>query len=279
MGVAVAALAAACRTAPPVEFSQRERLSAADARFELHYTEYDRDAAPVIRRAVENALPRLRRWGEMKVPFRVEVYPTHEALERAVDRPGYAWLRAWARYRVVYLQAPRTWSLLGASAAQVEELIAHELTHCLMYQLAASEFDWPHKGIPIWFREGMASVTAQQGYRRGALADLARSLRGGGSDLIGEADALYQSESDAVYTAAHHAFAFLVLRYGDDGVRQVLREMSAGRDFDAAFMRAIGLERPAFEAEFARYVRMEGWRAERQRARFGRNSSSSLHAP
>src|SRR6185295_2154512 len=49
--------------------------------------------------------------------------------------------------------------------ADVDELMLHELTHCVMYQRSASAADWSRKRIPLWFREGMASVTASQSYR------------------------------------------------------------------------------------------------------------------
>ena len=65
----------------------------------------------------------------------------------------------------------------GLHPGQVAELLTHELTHCLMYQRSATADSWPYKGIPLWFREGMASVTAHQGYRRPHDEDIARYLK------------------------------------------------------------------------------------------------------
>lgn len=212
--------------------------------------------------AVREAAGKLRRWGALRNKVLVNVLPTHADLERAVDRPGYDWLRAWARYGVVFVQSPRSWSLTGASQAQMNELLLHELTHCVMYQAAAGAEEWQHKGIPIWFREGMASVTADQGYRRGTLADLEKHLLASDRhDPVADAESLYRFNSEIVYTAAHHAFGFLLERYGDGAVRRVLAVMHGGLRFDAAFEQGLGLSRRGFEQEFRQFVRLQGFRA------------------
>lgn len=202
------------------------------------------------------------RWGELRAPLRVEVLPDHRALEDAVDRKDYPWLRAWARYGEVWVQAPSSWGLLGASDAAVKELLVHELTHVVMYQRCAGGDDWRRRHIPIWFREGMASWTARQGYRRPRLAEVEKWLREHpGQDPVGDAESLYQDDDGVVYAAAHHAFAFLVDRYGVPAIRALLARMYAtGETFPEAFGPTIGISLEAFEAEFGRYVRMEGWR-------------------
>jgi hypothetical protein len=224
----------------------------------------DAEGAQVVRRALEEVSVRLARWGRLREPVRVLVMPDHASLEKAVDRSGYGWLRAWARYDVVFVQSPASWWVGGgASQSQVDELLLHELTHSVMYQLAATGSTWQYKGIPIWFREGMASVTAEQGYRRGSLPELSVRMRpGGGEDPLREAARLYQENAEEVYSAAHYAFAFLVRRYGDDGVKKVLAGMAAGQRFDPAFESALGISRLAFEEEFRLYVTMDGWRSD-----------------
>lgn len=202
------------------------------------------------------------RWGELRAPLRVEVLPDHAALEEAVDRKGYPWLRAWARYGEVWIQAPSTWGLLGASDAALRELLVHELTHVVMYQRVAGGEDWRRRRIPVWFREGMASWTARQGYRRAKLPEVADWVHDHPElDPIGDADALYQDDGGVVYAAGHHAFAFLVERYGVPAVKALMARMYAtGETFPEAFAATIGLPLGAFEAEFGRFLRLEGWR-------------------
>lgn len=263
----------------------------------LHWPE-DARAARQVAQAVEAALPRATRWGPLEVPVTITVHPSHRALEEAVGRPGYAWLRAWARYATIDLQSPATWSLLGATDARVAELLAHELTHCVMYQRSATELSWPSKGIPLWFREGLASHAAGQGYRRGTLEDLwrhaARELPGGGDgefppgsmaravrgripagDPLREPELHGQEQADLVYGAAHHAFGFLLERYGEAAVRQVLERMRAGAGFAQAFSEACGLDEASLVADFRRYVVWQGWRRPPARPRLRRPSAAA----
>ncbi len=212
------------------------------------------DDPAAVARAVEQAAPKLARWGPLDRAVDVFVMPTHRDLESAVRRSGYDWLRAWAQYDDVLLQSPSTWT---TDERDVAELLAHELTHCIMYQKAAGPDDWAKKGIPLWFREGMATFTAEQGYRWMTLEDLA-GVYEHEKDPIAAAEELYQSRSGAVYAAAHYAFTFLMRRYGPEGVERVLYGMSKGLAFDPAFKAGIGLETVQFTAEFRRYI---VWRA------------------
>jgi hypothetical protein len=278
--IAAAVLAIAC--APRLGGEPEPRTHAvavAGARFRILHQPEDASAAGQVARALEVAAPRVGRWGGLTVPVTIVLHPTHERLEAAVRRPGYEWLRAWARHSRIDLQSPRTWRLFGASDREVAELLTHELAHCAMYQQSATEFTWPFKGEPLWFREGLASVTAGQGYRRVTLEDLWRFYAeggdadeglpppdvdpggaAGGADPIANPERLYQRNSDLVYGASHHAFAFLLARYGEARVRGVLRVMGEGSRFDEAFRSEIGISEEEFAADFRRYVVWQGWR-------------------
>jgi hypothetical protein len=262
----------------------RAEVTSTPARVAVEFSDVDRPAAAQVQRSIERAMPSLERWGKLKVPVTVRVLPSHDALEEAVSRPGYPWLKAWARYDEVLLQSPRTWSLLGARPADVDELVLHELTHCAMYQLSSDRLTWMRKDIPLWFREGMASFTAGQGYRWPDLEALARFYeRFPSADPVEEPEGtfteapsesrcpltrlfkdppgtLYRVQSDVVYGAAHHAFAFLVRRYGEERVRQLLSAMAQGLTFPEAFETILELSPKAFAQDFKRYVRWRGFR-------------------
>ena len=249
------------------------------------YWPEDAGEARRVSAALRVALPRTARWGALERPVTITIHPSHAALEEAVRHPGYPWLRAWARYATIDLQAPSTWSFLGASRQKLEELLTHELAHCVMYQLAATDMDWSLKGIPLWFREGLASQTAAQGYRRGTLEDLWRYYRRGlpgagdgdgepdpgavaraargrvvNGDPLDDAEQLYQDRSDVVYGAAHHAFGFLLARYGEEAAHALLARMRAGASFATAFKATYGIEEGELVSDFRRYVVWEGWR-------------------
>jgi hypothetical protein len=251
------------RSAPAVASS--DTVEVAGAVFHLHYWHEDAEAAEQVKRALQRAAPAAERWGTFSRPVVVTIHPTHESLESVAGREGYAWLRAWARYGSIDLQSPRTWSRGSATDAELVQILSHELTHCVMYQGAASESTWPGRGIPLWFREGMASVTAgdrragpdviQRFYR----AQAAAGGRVAGDPLV-EPGSLFQFESALVYATAHRAFHFLLDRYGDERVRGLIVGMGQGKAFPEAFRHAMGIPLGDFESDFKRYIVLEGWR-------------------
>lgn len=260
LAFALGAVACAPRVPLP-QLADRDAVDLPEAKFHLEFSDVDRDAEAQVKTALESAAPRITRWGAFAEAVTVNIYPDHDGLEAAVNRFDYPWLRAWARYRQIFLQSPRSWGLLGGTLPQLTELLTHELTHCLMYQLSANDQTWADKGIPLWFREGMASVTANQGYRRPSPEDLFRFMQTHqGENPVTDAETLYQKDSEIVYGAAHRAFQFLVDRYGEAKVKDVLAAMKSGLAFGPAFGRVIGLSSAEFERDFVNYVRWGGWR-------------------
>lgn len=269
------------RIAAPAEMRTQE-LAVGEARFRVQWTKGGDAAANRVLRAIEAAAPRVQRWGALIHPITITIHPSHEALEAAVHRQGYDWLRAWARFQTIDIQSPGTWSLFGVPTRKLEELLTHELTHCAMYQLSGNDLTWMYKEIPRWFSEGIASVAAGQGYRYGGLEELwtfyQEKLPGSGDgvpgrvratrapapilpgDPIVDPDPLYQEQSHVVYGAAHHAVEFLITRYGEVRVHRILELMGAGQRFPSAFKDAIGITDAEFAADFRRYVVWEGWR-------------------
>ncbi len=277
------ALGTACahRQGGASEMRSRD-VAVADARFRLRWLPVDDGAARQVQRALERAAPRVQRWGALQQRVTITIHPSHEALEDAVQRPGYSWLKAWAKFDTVDLQSPRTWRWLGVSDEKIEELLTHELTHCAIYQLAGTDLTWMFKEIPRWFSEGIATYTADQGYRFPGVEQLwqfyDRTLPAGSGfgdpsggrrarspvavygDPIVDSDPIYQDQSDIVYGAAYHAADFLIRRYGEDTVHAVLENMGQGMRFPAAFREAVGLTDAEFAADFRRYVVWQGWR-------------------
>jgi hypothetical protein len=250
-------------------------VRAGEAVFHLQYVPEDAGTALQVKAVLEWAVSAAERWGRLSAPVLVTIHPTHRALEAAAHREGYPWLRAWARYGSLDLQSPRTWSRGAASDAEVAQLLAHELTHCVMYQSAASERTWTNVGIPLWFREGMASVTAGQEHERArpeAIWRFYREQRAAGTpsagDPLAQPEPLYRWESELVYGTAHQAFRFLLDRYGEERVRRLVARMGEGSSFQDAFQHAVGISLQDFEGDFRRYVVWQGWRGQGERRAF-----------
>jgi hypothetical protein len=268
--VAAALLAGCAPRAPATAEVRALDFAVATARFRIVHGPGDEAVARRVRRAVELAVPRVARWGVPAHPITVTIHPSQGALAAAVHRPGDDWPRGWARWETIELQSPRTWGFRGASDRDLEQLVAHELTHCVTYQLAGDRIGWMHREIPRWFAEGIASVTAGEGHRHGGMEALLEAYEerlgapaaGSSSqaDPFLDSDPRGRRESRAAYRAAHHAAELLVARHGEQGVREVLRLMGSGLRFPAAFERALGLTPAAFVADFRRHVVSRAWR-------------------
>jgi len=233
--------------------------------FHIEYPSREEAGAMMVRTALESAGAQLSRWGKLRAPVTVRVHPDHKSLERAARRSGYSWLRAWARYDVVDVQAPDTWTPVKATQADLNETILHELTHTVMYQAAADVGGWRQKKIPAWFREGMASYTASQSYRWPTLETLTRTLEANPTwEPLLRPEPLYAEQMPVAYGAAHHAFSFLVNRYSEHTVRALLEEMSRGPDFPVAFQATVGLPPETFLRDFSRYLRLRGFQGGRR---------------
>jgi hypothetical protein len=233
-------------------------VSTATARFELKTEPTATEDEARVRGALERSVSKLARWGNLAAAVTVRIAPTHAELERAVGRRGYDWLRAWSRYDDLIVQSPGSWA---GTDRDVDELIVHELTHCLLFQRSGTSKNWDSKQIPLWFREGMATVTADQGLRFPSLEDLADWLqRNSELDVFDDAERLSKEAYGQIYGTSFHAMRFLLKRVGDKTIVEMMAAMQQGDDFEGAFTRASGTTPKRFEADFLNYLRLRGFR-------------------
>jgi len=215
-----------------------------------------------LERAVEKALPVLAEWGGLAEPVTVFLVNDHDALEEAVHRPGYSWLRAWGRYDEIIFQAPSTWTRRDEP---VDQLVLHELSHCLLFQRSASKKDWLEKEIPLWFREGMAISIARQANQYPNPVDSgAWLMKNPTLDVFKDGEALSQDRSAEVYAVGFHAFVFLENQSGREKIVAIMDAMRSGETFEAAFARTIGVSVDAFRVNFENDLKFRAFRYERR---------------
>jgi hypothetical protein len=204
---------------------------------ELRFREGDAEVAGQVRRVLPAAVEAALRWGPLERPVVVTVHATHEDLEAAVRQPGRPWMRAWARRAAVDLQSPRTWSRGSASDEALGQILAHELTHCVLFQLTARA---GLADVPLWFQEGMASIAAGERHARAS------------ADAVRASEAILRSDSRLVYGTADRAFRHLLARGGAGRVRDLLAALGEGRPFEAAFLDVMGVTVAEFEGDLQR---------------------------
>lgn len=206
----------------------------------------------LVANAAVDAVRVAQRWGPVLHPVTLRLHPSHDALERAAHQKDVPWMRGWARFDEVELETPTSWGGQRAPST-VRELLRHEMTHVVMYQQVSTRDGWTQVNIPLWFREGMASVTSQQGYRRMKDSELGAWLRQHPEDDPWiRSDALGADAQPVVYGAAHRAFERLLAKISDEGVRRILAGLRQGGEFDAAFTQSAGAQPNVFLADFRR---------------------------
>lgn len=244
--------------APLSTLTRSTPVSTRSATFELKSEPCASSDTDRVQKALEHAAPRLERWGSLPKSVTVKIAPTHELLERAVGRRGYDWLRAWSTYGELIVQSPATWA---GNELDVDELIVHELTHCLLFQRSGTASNWANKQIPLWFREGMATVTAEQGLRFPSLEDLADWLdRNPTLDVFGDAEALSKDWYAQIYGLAFHAMRFFLRAHRDQAVIDTMALMGGGDDFEGAFTRTVNVTPSRFQSDFLNFVRFRAFR-------------------
>ncbi|GAB4300952.1 MAG: hypothetical protein Kow0090_16480 [Myxococcota bacterium] len=213
----------------------------------IKYLEKDSQAAKEIKGLLAELMPIVERWGRLISPTEIIITGDHGALEEATGRYGYPWLRAWTRFDVIYLQSPSTWLERDVKGA-LSELLTHELTHLAMYQNIGGKDNWADIFLPLWYREGMASVNAKQGYRRLTVEEIRARLEEKPSlKPLAEGDDIFREEKDLAYSTGHRAFEYLIERYGEKWIprlHSLIKEK--GYTFDAAFYEALGITHGEF---------------------------------
>jgi hypothetical protein len=215
------------------------------------------DRLTVVAESLEKVPAALSTWGTLE-PVTIYVLPDHQALEAAAHRTGYSWLRAWAHLDDVLLQAPHTWT---THQLDVDDLLLHELTHCLMFQRVAPAGDRRTRDVPLWFREGMAVWTAKQSGTLPSLEDLARWLVAEPHrDVFVDGEALARDAFAQVYGLSFHAFEFLVRRHGVGQINALLNAMKSGQSFAEAFASTFAVTPRQFWNDFEHWVKWRGFR-------------------
>ncbi len=186
-------------------------------------------------RVLPGAMEAASRFGPLPSVVVLTVHATHAGLEEATGRTGIPWMRAWARVAAVDLQSPRSWSRGRASDRALGQIIAHELTHCVLFD--ATGRDGRARTIPHWFTEGMASVAAGEHHDEANV----RGLAGPGPDP--------RSSPDVAYATADRAFRELLRVAGEKAIRRILGSLREGRAFHAAFDDAVGTSLARFEGD------------------------------
>ncbi len=146
------------------------------------------------------------------------------------------------------------------SYEELRHVVVHELAHAFLFDmlyggsasrlLARQSFF----ATPLWFAEGVAEYLSL-----GMEPNAAMFLRDG--IIEGYLPPLEYAGGYLVYKQGQSAIGYLVDRYGEERLRELLRRVRQSRSFDRAFQRAMGLPVRTFDEQWREWLRREYWPA------------------
>lgn len=129
--------------------------------------------------------------------------------------------------------------------AEIVRIVRHETAHVLLAQAL-------HNGsVPRWFDEGFAEMTMPAGVQD--LMIRLQSFSAGSTIDLDEVDNMLTFQRDKAglaYCQSRAAVEFLLERFGDSSIRDIVGRIAAGSDFETAFSSTTGMAVGAFQTEW-----------------------------
>jgi len=137
-------------------------------------------------------------------------------------------------------------------------VVVHELVHAMQFDMmyggsaAAMLARQSFFQLPLWFAEGTAEY-----YSLGMESNAEMFLRDG--TITGYLPPIHYSGGYLVYKQGQSAIGYLVERYGEERLRDLLRRTRSMRSFERAFQRSIGLPIAQFDRQWQEWLRKKYW--------------------
>ncbi|MBX7151287.1 hypothetical protein K1X84_06570 [bacterium] len=137
----------------------------------------------------------------------------------------------------------------------LEIVVVHEMSHLLFHDAISD----PDRHVPRWLNEGAAMVLSKQSVQLEALekAVLTQSLLR--LDDIDDVLRYGNIKADLCYDQSYSATRYLMDRYGDSVVRQLLVRVDSTTDFETAFKAVTGQSVYMFESEWEKSLAKPAW--------------------
>jgi len=144
------------------------------------------------------------------------------------------------------------------SYEDLRHVVVHELVHAFMFDalyggaagamLARQSF----YQVPLWFAEGLAEYVSL-----GMESNAEMFLRDG--TISGYLPPLMYSGGYIVYKQGQSAVSYLVERFGEERLRDLLQRIRQVRSFEGAFQKSTGVSVPRFDEQWRQWLRKRYW--------------------
>ena len=145
--------------------------------------------------------------------------------------------------------------VLGVSPGNIDwgvRTIAHEMSHLVVHRLT----DNPYLGLPVWLDEGLAM------YAEGALDEISvgnlnRAVAAGRLFSVRSLASPFSAFGDQAslsYAQSYSLVEFLIDRYGQPRLLELLMVFRQGSDYDAALKRVYGFDMDGLDERWREYI-------------------------
>jgi len=129
-------------------------------------------------------------------------------------------------------------------------IVYHEYTHALLRQ-------WIKQDIPVWLDEGLATYEGLLPLKGRYIWKIPLKYKDFSLTELDKPFYRFQKPQEAhrSYQLCKEIISYLVKRYGKYRLKDLLEELSEGKDFNSAFLKVYNLDIVRFEEDLKRYFR------------------------
>jgi hypothetical protein len=213
-------------------FAQQRELVARDWR--LHYWPGQEATVQEVSQAAQSSLPRLRAVLGLEKTAPIEIYLVHtrDEFTQLTDgsSPDLVRGEAFPERRTIVIQP--------YSGASLRDLVAHELTHVLLYDRVGGE----DQAIPRWLHEGVAKYAAEDFGPTDRMI-LTDAINGGRFIPLDQLEAAFsgpQEQVSVAYAEAYTLVDFLARQDPQRGLAPFLEQLALVGEVPRALLRTYG---------------------------------------
>ena len=199
------------------------------------------DTAQEIQEIAEDFYPKVTSDLGHSVKRKITIWfcESQKEFSRAVNAPIQDWAAGCA-YPLQLRVVIRDPASMEDKRLNLSRLVKHEIAHVIL----GNYLDQNLKNVPMWFNEGVVMYEADEwSYGHywtmliGTLSDSLIPL----SDLSEEFPRI-EAQAQKAYAQSCSVVSFMVRRYGVESLKECIRLLSTGREFDEALASATGTE-------------------------------------
>lgn len=135
----------------------------------------------------------------------------------------------------------------------LHEILAHELTHFVLHTITRK------KGVhlPTWLHEGLALYEARQWnwHYRTVMAQASLSKAFLPLSSLSRGFPAQKRLADRAYAQSISLIAYIINKYGQGALRDIIRNLVEGNPTDTSFYNALGIDIEVFEKKWHAYLR------------------------